>query len=129
MDVAVTKEHVKIDGRIAEAVKDYIKCTEKIEEINNKLKDLKVARQEHEDMIKNFMEENRYYNFNVGDKVTFSLQTTKKNIKKINKKLIKDTLKSEQLSENLIDSIITNLYDVKPEDTEEVTKVKVSKRL
>lgn len=129
MDVAVTKENVKIDGRIAEAVKDYIKCSEKIDEINEKLKDLKAARQEYETMIKTFMEENRYYNFNVGDKVTFSLQTTKKNIKKVNKKLIKDTLKNEQLSENLIDSIITNLYEVKPEDTEEITKVKVSKRL
>lgn len=126
MDVAVTKEHVKIDHEIAESVKSYITVNENLKELSEKQKELKKQKEEHELVILKFMEDNNFHTFDVGNKINFKLHTLKKNKKKVNKDSISESLKEHQVSQYVIDTVIDKLYKEDPEKIEEIKKVKVS---
>lgn len=126
MEVAVTKEHVKINSEIAESVKNYISVNEQIKELSEKQKELKKQKEEHELVILKFMEDNNFHTFDVGNKINFKLHTLKKNKKKVNKDTITDSLKEHQVSQYVIDTVIDKLYKEDPDKVEEIKKVKVS---
>ncbi len=124
----ISKEHLKIDAVIAESVKTYIKCAEELDILTLEVKELKSKKTQHEDIIKKFMEDSNIQTFSVGDKITFTMSTSKRNTKKVNKESISTVLKQKQISQYVIDNVIEDLYSKNPENIEEIVKVKVDRK-
>jgi hypothetical protein len=129
MEATITKESLKINDEISLSVKKYIELTDQIKQLADKQKELKSKKEEHETLIKTFMEENKILTFNVGNKINFTLVSQKKNTKKVNKDSIKSSLEENQVSNYVIDNVIERLYKEEPELMEQVTKIKVSKKI
>lgn len=129
MEATITKESLKINDEISISVKKYIEITEQMKQLCEKQKELKKQKEEHETLIKTFMEENKILTFNVGNKINFSLVSQKKNTKKVNKDSIKSSLEENQISNYVIDNVIDRLYKEDPDSIEEITKIKVSKKI
>ncbi len=129
MNAVVTKESITVPETIAEELKKYIITSEKIKEYSNQLKKLKEEQKEHENIVLDYMKTNNLTYFSLGDKVSFSLQVTKKNNKKVNKDTIKSELERRNVSTYVISDVIESLYTLTPDNTVEVTKVKVTKKI
>lgn len=129
MDIVVTKESLTVPEKIADVLKQYMLVSEKIKEYSGLLKKNKDTLKEYEDSILEYMKNNNLTHFNVGNKVSFSLQVTKKNNKKVNKDTIKSELEKRNVSTYVISDVIESLYTPTDDDTVEITKVKVTKKI
>ncbi len=117
------------DENITQIVKSYLNLNEQLSELSEQMKELKKEKLQYEDLIKNFMVENDYTEFKLGKNLTFKLQVTKKNTKKVNREIIKTTLEQNGLGGYTIDNVLDALYTPKPQDEQEVMRIKVSKKI
>ena len=115
------------DENITQIVKSYLNLNEQLSELSEQMKELKKDKLQYEDLIKNFMVERDYTEFKLGKNFTFKLQVTKKNTKKVNREVIKTTLEQNGLGGYTIDNVLDALYTPKPQDEQEITRIKVSK--
>lgn len=115
------------DENITQIVKSYLNLNEQLSELSEQMKELKKDKLKYEDLIKNFMMERDYTEFKLGKNFTFKLQVTKKNTKKVNREVIKTTLEQNGLGGYTIDNVLDALYTPKPQDEQEITRIKVSK--
>jgi hypothetical protein len=115
------------DENITQIVKSYLNLNEQLSELTEQMKEFKKDKLKYEDLIKNFMVENDYTEFKLGKNFTFKLQVTKKNTKKVNREIIKSTLEQNGLGGYTIDNVLDALFTPKPQDEQEVTRIKVSK--
>jgi seryl-tRNA synthetase len=120
-------EQIKVDNSITLVVKKYVSLTDEINELNSKLKELRLQKSENEELIKKFMEETGYTEFKLGKNISFSLTSSKKSTQKVNKDTIKKTLQSNNVGEYTINTVLDNLYN--SDDSQvEVVKIKMTKK-
>jgi len=120
-------EQIKVDSSITAVVKKYVSLTDEINELNSKMKELRLQKSENEELIKKFMEDTGYTEFKLGKNISFSLTSSKKSTQKINKDTIKKTLQTNNVGEYTINTVLDNLYN--SDDSQiEVVKIKMTKK-
>lgn len=109
---------------IKQLIKNYIKIDDQLSTINKQTKEIRKAKSELEDEIKEYMLINSISKVDIG---SGSLRISKtKPYKKINKKIIMEILLDSLEDHNKANNIIEEIFN--EEDINEVTKLERSKK-
>ena len=111
------------NNNIKQLIKDYIKIDDQLSIINKESKEIRKAKTDLEDSIKDFMVENNIAKVDIGSGCLRISKT--KSHKKINKKIILEVL-LDTLEENKATEIIDELFN--EDDLDEITKLERSKK-
>jgi hypothetical protein len=111
---------------IKELVQEYIAIDNELGEHNKRVKEIRQRRNDIEDRLKTYMEDNNLNTINTGNEV-IKMKKTKAAKNSVTKKVCIETLLQYIDNHDTVDNIVQNMFESE-EQAEETTKILRSKK-